>query len=400
MDKKINYSKNYYHNNDDRIAPDCDVNLVSINGSKTIKGSVRYDNFLLENKKAELTAEGYLIDTPIVGRVGIQLYKNADGTIRREFRPADEVFNEDSLSTYDGKPITDGHPDEYVTSKNAKNLSVGFIKSFGLKDESGKNVKAQIVVHDGEMIEKALNGGVRELSLGYRVDMDETPGEWEGQHYDAVQRNIYINHLAFVPKGRAGNARLNIDRLDAVSFNFDEEKIMSENLSRIRLDNGLEYQAAPEVAVEVAKLRNSMDLLKTQVDELMKKLDVVSAERDTIKSQVQNLEKVRSDALEAARAEVKARAELDKIAESFKIDGEGKSDKDLKKLVIKTVRADASLDEKSDEYINAAFDLAVSMRDDFAMAAQRQSGFSRNDKLEKDEPNTYKSYMAKLGKKE
>ena len=42
------------------------------------------------------------------------------------------------------------------------------------------------------------SAGLKELSLGYNLDLDETPGEWEGQPYDAVQRNIVINHLALV----------------------------------------------------------------------------------------------------------------------------------------------------------------------------------------------------------
>ena len=57
--------------------------------------------------------------------------------------------------------------------------------------------------------------GLKELSLGYNLDLDETPGEWNGQPYDAVQRNIVINHLALVLEARAGEqARLNFDSRD------------------------------------------------------------------------------------------------------------------------------------------------------------------------------------------
>ena len=53
---------------------------------------------------------------------------------------------------------------------------------------------------------------MRELSCGYNLRLDETPGVWEGQPYDAIQRDIEINHLALVDKARAGEqARLNID---------------------------------------------------------------------------------------------------------------------------------------------------------------------------------------------
>ena len=279
--------------------------------------SLRYDRATI---KAEVTDEGFLVDSPIVGRVGIQLYKNADGTVRREFRPPEEVFNSDSLNSFVGKPITDGHPAEMVNSKNAKSLLVGAIHTEGKQD--GENVVAGITIHDADMIDKVMNGGKRELSLGYKVDIEEISGVWNGQEYDAIQRNIRINHLAIVPRGRAGNARLNLDRLDAESVITGEN--MPENLSRIRLDSGLEYQAAPEVVVEVEKLRGDKAELTTRADALQKQLDTVAAERDTLKSQVESTDKVRADALATARAEVKARAELDKVAETFKVDGAGR----------------------------------------------------------------------------
>lgn len=357
--------------------------------------AIRYDRTEI---KATRTDEGYLVDTPIVGRVGIQLYKNADGTIRRELRPAEEVFHADSLKSFAGKPVTDEHPGEPVTAKNAKRLSVGTMQGEGKQD--GDNVVAPIIIHDGEMIDKVMKGGKRELSLGYKVDLEETPGVWNGQEYDAIQRNIRVNHLAIVPRGRAGNARLNLDRHDAVSFNPQEENAMPENLSRIRLDSGLEYQAAPEVVVEVEKLRSDKAELTTHVDELQKQLDTVAAERDTLKSQVQSEDKVRSDALEAARAEVKARAELDKVAETFKVDGTGKTDREVKELVIKSVRTDADLTGKSDDYVNAAFDLTVSMKNDAAMAAQRAAGAKRDDAGEQTDTGSYKGFMSQLGKKE
>lgn len=137
--------------------------------------AIRYDRTEI---KATRTDEGYLIDTPIVGRTGIQLYKNSDGTIRRELRPPEEVFNADSLKSFSGKPITDEHPGVPVTAKNAKRLSVGSMQGEGKQD--GENVVANIIIHDDEMIDKVLNGGKRELSLGYKVDLEETPGVWNG----------------------------------------------------------------------------------------------------------------------------------------------------------------------------------------------------------------------------
>lgn len=357
--------------------------------------ALRYDRTEI---KASRTDEGYLVDSPVLGRAGIQLYQNADGSVRRELRPPEEVFQEDSLKSFSGKPITDEHPADRVTSKNVKQLSVGSI--LGNAQQDGDNVVASIVIHDGNMIDKVLKGGKRELSLGYKVDLEETPGIWNGQEYDAIQRNIRVNHLAIVPRGRAGNARLNLDRHDAVLFNPEEENAMPENLSRIRLDNGLEYQASPEVVVEVDRLRNDKTELTTRVDALQKEVDTVAAERDTLKSQVESVDKIRSDALAAARAEVKARADLDKIAESFKVDGARKTDREVKELVIKTLRGDADLSGKSEDYVSAAFDLTVSMKNDVAMASQRQAGAPRADTHSDPEAGSYKSFMTQLGKKE
>lgn len=356
--------------------------------------ATRYDRCAI---KATRTDEGYLVDTPIVGRTGIQLYKNADGTVRRELRPAEEVFNADSLATYAGKPITDEHPNEPVTAKNAKKLSVGTMSA---AKQDAENVVASIVVHDIEMIDKVMNGGKRELSLGYKVDLDETPGEWNGQKYDAVQRNIRINHLAIVPRGRAGNARLNLDRLDAVSFNHDEEEAMSDDkLGRIRLDGGLDYPAAPEVVVAVEKLRADNTSKAEQISELGKKVDTLSAERDTLASQVAGIPQLKADAKDAARAELVARAALEKAASEFKVDCAGKTDREVREAVIKAVRADADLTGKSEDYVLAAFDLATSLKQDVAMAAQRQAGAGSRKDGEKDAPS-YSTFMHQLGNKE
>lgn len=355
---------------------------------------IRYDR---ASFKATRTDEGYLIDTPVIGRAGIQLYKNADGTIRRELRPPEEVFHADSLNTFGGKPITFEHPSEKVTAKNVKRLSVGTIKGDAFKDNF--DLRAPIIIHDEDTIEKIEKGGVRELSLGYTVDLEETPGVWEGQEYDAIQRRPRINHLAIVPRGRAGNARLNLDRRDAEIF-IDEKEVntMSDNLSRVRLDSGLEYQAQPEVIVELQKMRDDKAELTLKLDAVTKSLDTVTAERDTIKAQVSSAEKVRADALEAARGEIKARFALDKVAESFKIDGAGKTDRELKELVIKSVRADADLSGKSDDYVNAAFDMTVAMRPDHAIAEQRKTMAPRDDAAQ-GSGDPYKDFMKSLSEK-
>lgn len=167
----------------------------------------RYDSIPLG--ETYFTPEGYLIDHPILTRVGIFEYKNPDGSIRRELRLPEEVFAPESLASYKGKPVILTHEAGMIDSDNVQQEQIGTILSEGTQD--GDNVRAQIIIHDA----RKLDYGLRELSLGYSLDLEETPGEWQGQPYDAMQRNIRVNHLALVEKARAGDsARLNIDGED------------------------------------------------------------------------------------------------------------------------------------------------------------------------------------------
>lgn len=169
---------------------------------------VRLDSLPLN--QTYFTEEGYLVDRPILTTIGIFEYTNPDGTIRRELRLPEEVFKEESLQSYKGKPIIITHDAGLITKDNVHENAVGTILSEGYR--SGNDVRAEIIIHDTDEMKLA---GLKELSLGYNLDLDETPGEWNGQPYDAVQRNIVINHLALVFEARAGEqARLNIDSRD------------------------------------------------------------------------------------------------------------------------------------------------------------------------------------------
>lgn len=156
------------------------------------------------------TREGYLKDEPIVTSVGIFEYLNDDGTKRRELRLPEEVFDPASLASYEGKPIIITHDAGEVDKNNVQHEIIGTILSPGIQD--GEDVRAKIVIHNTDAMKRS---GLKELSLGYSLDLDETPGVWNGQPYDAIQRNIRINHLALVESARAGEqARLNIDGRD------------------------------------------------------------------------------------------------------------------------------------------------------------------------------------------
>lgn len=329
----------------------------------------RFDNVAF---KATKTDEGFIRDTPIVGRTGILVYRNADGTERREYRPPEEAFAADSLASLMGKPITIGHK-AFVTAGNAAQVApVGSVLSAGRQD--GNAIRADIVIYN-------LDTNARELSCGYTLDLDETPGTTpEGEHYDAIQRNIVYNHCAIVPKGRAGIARLNMDGSQVIDEeNPKEDKKMAE-MTKIRLDSGIEYECAPEVKVEIEKMRKDSADAKKEFDKLQAKYDALDAElKKEQEGRKADAEKAKANFDEA----IKARVELLKVAEAHKVaNADSMTDTEIKTAVIKAVRGDAiNLDGKSADYIEAAFDMAkadIKQHED-GMAEQRKATQTHDD---------------------
>lgn len=333
--------------------------------------------------KATKTDEGFLVDSPIVARTGIQEYRRADGSVRRELRLPDEVFKADALSSMRGKPITIGHPGSgKVTSKDAHRVTVGTMLSEGRQD--GDNVRVDIVIHSPDSI-----GDRRELSLGYMAHLDETPGvDPTYGAYDAKQVGITVNHLSVVPSARAGRvARLNLDGNEDFSTQQEQQTMTTV---KVKLDNGIEYDAAPEVSVELAKLRADATDAKS-------KLDAATAQRDTLQAKVDAQKDELVKAKEQGRVDAMARLELEATAAKFKVDHKDKSDRQIKEAVILAVRKDADLKEKSDVYVDAAFDMAVEVAPAANMASQR-AAVMNNDGSGKVETSKdkYKAYMDSL----
>ncbi|MEI6807076.1 MAG: DUF2213 domain-containing protein, partial [Myxococcaceae bacterium] len=96
------------------------------------------------------------------------------------------------------------HPDTFVCPENAKELAVGFAGE-DIKPD-GDFVTAKLTITDAAAIEGLKEGSRKEISLGYTCEVEDSPGIHNGEPYDAIQRNIVVNHIALGPKGwgRAG----------------------------------------------------------------------------------------------------------------------------------------------------------------------------------------------------
>jgi hypothetical protein len=327
----------------------------------------RYDASPLETK-FDSTPEGFLTGTAIVTRVGVFPYLNKDGTMRFELRHPDDVFHADSLSTYLMKPITNGHPKVktgLVDPNNYKDLTVGSTGSSTITNE--KFLALPIVVHDAKAIEEVKNGK-RELSCGYTCDLVPETGSWEGTAYTHRQKNIKVNHVSIVQRGRAGSvARIRLDGAEApIDIEDVKENSMDEMFKTINLDS-VDYKAEPKVIEALQDAQKVSEETKVKLDEAIAEKTKLEAERDSIKE--------RFDALEAEITALKANhVDADKVSamvkervalEAFALKAgvEVKADMDdiaIKKAVVTKEAPTVNVEKLTDvAYLNARFDTVV-----------------------------------------
>ena len=233
---------------------------------------IRLDSVPMQ--KAYFTPEGFLKDKPVLTSTGIFEYQNPDGSIRRELRLPEDVFSPESLRSYKGKPVIITHNAGLIDKDNVAENQIGTILSEG--ERSGDDVRAEIIIHDTDAMK---DSGYKELSLGYNLDLDETPGEWNGQRYDAVQKNIRINHLALVREARAGEqARLNMDSRDQKNV-LKGGKRMSKKLTKTRHGDSVLSQEEFEKAIDEYKKRKAMRE-KTDADDVKEEEVVEETKED------------------------------------------------------------------------------------------------------------------------
>nr|MDN1709132.1 DUF2213 domain-containing protein [Escherichia coli] len=359
---------------------------------------IRYDSVKF---KATIDENGFLVDTPVVARLGVQVYYMEDGRTVREFRPAEEVFKDESLASYQGKPMTLDHV--FVNSENAKEVVVGSVT--GKAEPLGSSVVAPIVVYDNTAIQEAMAGNAKELSVGYSAILDETPG-WgdpitgeyvlksdgdqfdapEGwQEFDAIQRDIKVNHLAMVYRGRAGIAKLNMDGEQENPYTTDvdiNKEDKQEMTVKIKLDGAQEFEVAPEIA--------------SHIEALNAKADTAIAERDALKAKVDAMPAEIEAAVAKAKADADALAALVAVAAEAGVKADGLDAKGIKVAYVKEVSG-LDVSEKSDAYIDAAFDIA---KESDKMAEVRKATTASDKSDSADEPKKLdpRARLAKIKK--
>ena len=150
------------------------------------------------------TPEGFLLVRDVrIARTGTQLYNPSEVPVEPRPGGGPIQISRDSAALFDpafldslvGKPITLGHPPDFVGIGNHASASVGTL--LAARPSSGGFVVADFILTDSAAI-SAVRRGVRELSVGYDAEYTtDAPGVGR-------QSVLRANHLAIVMQGRCG----------------------------------------------------------------------------------------------------------------------------------------------------------------------------------------------------
>ena len=338
-------------------------------------GEVHFDPERKDGALAKFTAEGFLRVDARLTRVGVFTYGDADGNTWGELRTPEEVFDEDSLRSFEMVVLTDDHPQDFVDAANVKEVQVGHVGTDVRKD--GIFVAASIVVTDPQVIRSIVDGKT-ELSCGYSAQVIKEDGvSPTGTPFAARQTNIRGNHVALVTQGRAGaDCRLLTDSGDALTImdtTMDKPKSEPTAMATLVVD-GVEHSVPVQVAeaftkVDVAPVKETT----TEPPKDIKMENQKSDEATTLRARVDVLEAELAQGKERETARIDARVNLVTTARGIlgpdhKTDGVG--DSLLMREVVLHVsptlkdRLDANADSAG--YLRASYEAAVDLHRDRA----------------------------------
>lgn len=314
------------------------------------------------------TAQGFLRVTARLSKTGIFHYDNT-----REFRPEEEIFRVDSLESLKGAPVTDLHPsekgaDSFITPANTRDHIIGITESI---ECDGPYREGSLLIFHEDAIKAIERGERKEISLGYKCRLDKTPGSVNGEVYDAIQRDIIVNHVAIGPKGwgRAGSD---------CSIRTDSSSQKGKKVTDTIHIDGL------DIALSKESITNLLAEKRRELNELRGRFDAMGLELDKEKAARASLEDP-----QALEQRVQSRLSLIEkcralLGTDYKLDG--KSDAELKLDVINKFYPDTAVPKEDQSYIEGMFNAICGMetRND-SLAAARQA-------INQDTPKLHQAY--------
>lgn len=337
--------------------------------------SMRFDRAEVISHK--LDQNGYLLVKAKPTRSGVFVYHHADGSTTHELRHPDEVFKADSLSTLKLRPVVNEHPG-LVNAKNTKHYQVGVVSETVSRQDDYVDTSLQIM--DDEAIKLIMDEAnpKLELSCGYNAETIKEAGEYNGEKYDHVQKNIVYNHVALVKRGRAGEkARIYLDSQDgAISSELDCEiktdtqiteprgQVMKQKLNAVqtksfKMDSiTLEFPDDAEGAVTT--VQKHLDSAVVVIGTLEEKNDSLVAEVEKLTGKLDEMKDKQVVTPERLDELARERADLCGVADYVGLTGYEKMDNaELKRAIVQHKNKDLKLDGQSEGYVDGRYESIV-----------------------------------------
>lgn len=335
--------------------------------------------------KITTTPQGGVRIPASLTRAGILEYRQPDGSMRREWRPSSEVFRQDSLDAIRSLPVIVGHS-AWVTPANYREVNVGVVDA-GTTKRRDAFLDGVVSVQDQDAIRRIDAGELGDLSLGYALKFEPTPGVVPagepdaGKRYDGIQTKLVANHLALL---KPGTARAE------VGFRFDSKDdplagalvLLSEPYNEpaptpaqppqqeksmaliIRLD-AKDYDC--EKADQALSLQQACDKIRQDARDATDAKNKMEGQIEGYKATIKTLEDTakdttRLDSLVSGRVLLETTART-LIGDSF--DGKGKSNREIMIDVIRQDSKDFTGLEadgktpKPDSFVEGRFDSVV-----------------------------------------
>ena len=217
-------------------------------------------------ERRERTSEGYLRATAAISKVGIVDYVGKeiglDGSdanrIVRVYRPAETVFSDETKTSARMKPVTLGHPPRGsdVVPGNHRAFAVGNLGD-DVRALDERRLGSAIMVTNDKAI-AAIEAGTVQTSAGFSTHVKAEAGEYRGERYDYITDGpMLVNHLAIVPRGRAGE--------DVRIFDARKDAAMDEDQVKALIDEAIKGLALKDAkAEELDALRDKLSAVVTE----------------------------------------------------------------------------------------------------------------------------------------
>jgi hypothetical protein len=351
------------------------------------------------------TPEGFLEVSAVFARTGIQQYTAAQvGATDRDpheivnvYRPADEVFSQESLDSFRRKPVTNDHPGGAgrVTADNAKHLQVGMSGDHVARD--GELMRGSLTITDGTTI-REVEGGKRQVSLGYDCAFLPEAGTHDGVPFEFTQRKIRGNHVAIVDRGRCGPTCSVLDGADCDGeCNHDGGDPMKT--SNITIGDS-EIEVPEAVAKHIAQLTADMEEAKEKAKDMESEKEKAEDEAEEAKKKASEAEAAKDAALDKAVSKddlQKLIADQAVLIHDAKrlypgIEPAGKTAAEIRREVVAQVLGADVVKDKDDTYIEVRFDVLTEGGNEAGSFARRN--LSARDSKQDERTDSQKAHDA------